>query len=165
MEIVKIKADALIPADYNPRKDLTEDDAEFKRIKRSIEEFGYVEPIIINKDYTIIGGHQRLKVLKMLGYEEVECVIVNVNKEKEKALNIALNKIKGEWDIPKLKDVLKDLYEGNIFDIELTGFGEDEVKSLIKEINIDNFFSKEEREREESENMVICPACGEEFEP
>ena len=95
-------------AEYNPRKALTPDDAEYQKIRRSIEEFGYVDPIIINEDETIIGGHQRATVLKDLGYQEVDVVVVALDKQREKALNIALNKITGEWDEVKLKDLLLD---------------------------------------------------------
>ena len=60
---------------------------------------------------TVISGHQRLKVLEELGYNEVECVIVELNKNKEKALNIALNKISGDWDNAKLEELLAELKE------------------------------------------------------
>ena len=83
----------LKPAAYNPRKQLKPGDKEYEKIKKSIQEFGYVEPIIVNYDMTVIGGHQRLTVLKNLGYEEVQCVVVHIEDEhKVKALNIALNK-------------------------------------------------------------------------
>ena len=62
----------LKPAAYNPRKQLKPGDKEYEKIKKSIQEFGYVEPIIVNYDMTVIGGHQRLTVLKNLGYEEVQ---------------------------------------------------------------------------------------------
>ena len=84
MDIRKTKTDSLKPALYNPRKDLQPGDPEYQKIKRSIEEFGYVDPIIINKDMTVIGGHQRLKVLKEMGYTEIDCVVVDLNKTKEK---------------------------------------------------------------------------------
>ena len=81
----------LKPAAYNPRKQLKPGDKEYEKIKKSIQEFGYVEPIIVNYDMTVIGGHQRLTVLKNLGYEEVQCVVVHIEDEhKVKALNIAL---------------------------------------------------------------------------
>ena len=96
MNIKKINIDKLKASMYNPRKDLTEKDVEYKKIKRSIKEFGYIDPIIVNKDLTVIGGHQRLKVLKDLEYKEIDCVVTDVDKVREKALNIALNKISGE---------------------------------------------------------------------
>jgi hypothetical protein len=92
LEFIKLKIDQLVHAEYNLRKDLKAGDPEFEKIRRCINEFGYVEPIIRNCDYTIVGGHQRHKVLKALGYDEVDCVIIDVDKTKEKALNIALNK-------------------------------------------------------------------------
>lgn len=72
------------PADYNPRKELKPGDPEFQNIQRSLKEFGYVDPIIINKDGTIIGGHQRASVLKSLGYTEADCIVVDLGKQDEK---------------------------------------------------------------------------------
>lgn len=93
MEIQKIAINKLIPATYNPRKNLKPNDPEYQKIKKSILEFGFVSPLVVNKDMTVIGGHQRLKVLQELGFESVECIIVDLDKTKEKALNVALNKI------------------------------------------------------------------------
>lgn len=132
----KRKLADLRAADYNPRKALTPDDAEYQKIKRSIEEFGYVDPIIINDDGTIIGGHQRTTVLMDLGYEEVDVVVVALNKQKEKALNIALNKITGEWDELKLKDLLLDLDLGD-YDISLTGFEQNDLTELVDKLAVE----------------------------
>ena len=74
MNIIKKNIKDLNPASYNPRKDLQPGDAEFEHIKNSIEKFGYIDPIIINKNGTIIGGHQRYKVLKELDYKEIDVV-------------------------------------------------------------------------------------------
>lgn len=146
MDIQKINIQKLKPAKYNPRIDLQPGDKEYQKIKKSIETFGYVEPIIVNKDMTVIGGHQRLKVLKELGYSEVECVIVNLNKNQEKALNIALNKIGGEWDTEKLEELLLELKNSD-FDLNVTGFDEDEINDIFSEydndIEEDNFDVKE----------------------
>jgi DNA modification methylase len=123
----------LIPADYNPRKDLKPGDAEYEKLKRSIEQFGYVEPVIWNKTTGfVVGGHQRLKVLLDMGITEVECVVVEMDTEKEKALNIALNKISGEWDKDKLALLIADL-QGADFDVSLTGFEPAEIDSLFKD--------------------------------
>lgn len=124
----------LIPATYNPRKDLKPGDKEYEKIKNSINEFGYVEPIIVNKDMTIIGGHQRLKVLKHLGYTEVDCVVVEVDKTKEKALNVALNKVTGSWNEALLAELIKDLQEVD-FDVSLTGFEPPEIDELMNKLN------------------------------
>lgn len=131
MEIIKIAIDKLKPAEYNPRKDLKPGDPEFEKLKRSVEEFGYVEPIIWNKRTgVVVGGHQRLKVLKRLGYTEVDCVVLDIDEQKEKSLNVALNKISGSWDVPLLTALLKDLDE-NGFDTTLTGFDVTEMSDLF----------------------------------
>lgn len=132
----KRKLNELVAADYNPRKALTPEDSEYQKIKRSIEEFGYVDPIIINEDGTIIGGHQRCTVLKDLGYEEVDVVVVSLDKKREKALNIALNKITGEWDELKLKDLLLDLDLGD-YDISLTGFEQEDLAELVDNLAVE----------------------------
>lgn len=134
MEFQKLRIKDLIPATYNPRKKLKSGDKEYEKIKNSITEFGYVEPIIINKDLTIIGGHQRATVLSDLGYDEVECIIVDVDKTKEKALNIALNKITGEWNKELLADLIKDLEDSN-FDIAFTGFEPPEIEQLFNSVH------------------------------
>lgn len=133
MNIQKISIEKLKPAEYNPRKDLKPEDEEYQKIKKSLVEFGYVAPIIVNADMTVIGGHQRLKVLKELGYTEIECNVVDLDKDKEKALNIALNKITGEWDNAKLEELLAELKETNI-DMDMTGFSFDEVDNMLKDI-------------------------------
>ncbi len=149
MKIVKKKIDDLKPADYNPRKNLKPGDKEYEKLKKSIKEFGYVEPIIYNKRTGIVvGGHQRLKVLKDLGYEEIDCVIVDLDEAKEKALNIALNKISGEWNNNLLADLLKELDQEG-FDVTLTGFDLDEAKELfgkgsLENVHEDNFNPEKE---------------------
>ena len=124
----------LIPAAYNPRKKLKPGDKEYEKIKKSIQEFGYVEPIIINADMTIIGGHQRATVLSDLGYDEVECIVVDIDKTKEKALNVALNKITGEWNKELLADLIKDL-ENSDFDVAVTGFEPPEIEQLFNSVH------------------------------
>ena len=82
MNIEKKKVTELLPAEYNPRKDLKPGDPEYEKLKRSLEQFGYVEPVIWNKNTgRVVGGHQRLKVLQDLGETEIECVIVELSEE------------------------------------------------------------------------------------
>ncbi|MGN0695048.1 MAG: site-specific DNA-methyltransferase [Lentihominibacter sp.] len=119
----------LVYAEYNPRKQLTEADEEYQKIKRSLQEFGYVDPVIINSDNTIIGGHQRVTVLRDLGYKEIDVVVVDMDKTKEKALNIALNKITGEWDFNKLEALLAELHEE--MDASITGFDDSEISQML----------------------------------
>ncbi len=133
MDIRKIPVKELNPAKYNPRKNLKPGDPEYEKLKRSITEFGYVEPIIWNKRTgNIVGGHQRYKVLLELGYKEVDCVVLDIDEQKEKALNVALNKITGEFDIPLLTDLLKDINDSG-FDVSLTGFDADEIDILFRD--------------------------------
>ncbi len=133
MQIEKLKTELLIPADYNPRKDLKPGDPEYEKLKRSMEQFGYVEPVIWNKTTShVVGGHQRLKVLLDMGITEVECVVIEMSEEKEKALNIALNKISGDWDKDKLMLLIADL-QGADFDVSLTGFEPAELDALFKD--------------------------------
>lgn len=145
MEFRKLKIKELIPAVYNPRKDLKPGELEFEKIKRSIEEFGYVEPVIVNSDMTIIGGHQRAKVLAALGHEEIDCVVIEVDKTKEKALNIALNKITGDWDTTSLASLLAEL-DKESYNIELTGFDWDEAEKLLKTLDKEDNSADDEYE-------------------
>lgn len=125
----------LRPAPYNPRVELKPGDAEYEKLKRSVIEFGLVEPVILNEATGyVVGGHQRLSVLRDLGYTEVPTVIVNLSESREKALNVALNKISGDWDMPKLRDLIADLDDG-WDDVTLTGFDEAEVAQLLNNLD------------------------------
>ena len=148
MEIKELPLKELKPAAYNPRKKLKKGDKEYEKIKQSLLKFGYVDPIIVNEDLTVIGGHQRLTVLKDLDYETAKCVIVKLSKEDEKALNIALNKITGQWDNALLADLLLDLQESD-FNLDLTGFEPPEIDNILsnvhdKELSEDEFDVEEE---------------------
>jgi DNA modification methylase len=149
MQIEKIKIDKLNPAPYNPRKDLKPGDPEYEKLKNSILTFGYVEPVLWNKRTGhIIGGHQRYKVLVEMGKSEIDCVVVDMDEENEKALNVALNKVSGDWDKDKLMLLIEDL-QGVDFDVSLTGFDPAElddlfIDSLKDGIKEDNFDVEEE---------------------
>jgi len=148
-ELRIIPVSDLKPAEYNPRKQLKKGDAEYKKIWDSISEFGFADPLVVNADMTIIGGHQRLSVAMEMGYEEVPCAVVDVDKTREKALNIALNKITGAWDDEKLAELLADLKTVDDFNIEFTGFDIPEVDELLsniydKEVKEDDFDVDEE---------------------
>ena len=125
-----IKVTELNPASYNPRKKLKPGDKEYQKIKDSITEFGFADPLVVNSDMTIIGGHQRLTVAMDLGYTEVPCAVVDVDKVREKALNIMLNKITGSWDEQMLAELLKDI-EASGFDTMVTGFEPKEMEELF----------------------------------
>ena len=132
-ELKVLPVSSLKPAEYNPRKKLKPGDKEYEKIKNSIEEFGFADPLVVNSDMTIIGGHQRLTVAIALGYTEVPCAVVDVDKTREKALNIALNKITGAWDEQMLADLLTDLKEAD-YDLDYTGFDAPEVDALFSNI-------------------------------
>ena len=158
MQIQRIPIDRLKAAEYNPRKDLKAGDPEFEKLRRSIEQFGYVEPAIWNKRTgRVVGGHQRIKVLKHLGHTEADCVVVDLDEAQEKALNIALNKISGEWDATLLTALLKDLEQSG-FDLSLTGFDATETADLfgagaIENTHEDNF--DENKALEEAERQTL----------
>ncbi len=142
-ELRNISVELLKPAEYNPRKKLKAGDSEYEKIKNSISEFGFADPLVINSDMTIIGGHQRLAVAKDLGYTKVPCAVVELDKTREKALNIALNKITGSWDDSMLADLLVDLQNEN-FNTDFTGFEVPEIDTLFskiydKEVKEDDF--------------------------
>lgn len=129
MKIQEIEFSRLIPADYNPRVALTPDMPEFERLKNSIETFGNVEPIVWNeRTGHIVGGHQRLAVLQHLGYTSAEVSVVDLDEKEEKLLNVALNKIKGQWDYSKLEQLLGD-YE--IEEAKATGFSAQEIALIL----------------------------------
>lgn len=131
MEIQKINVTRLNAAAYNPRKDLKPGDKEYEKLKRSIAEFGYVEPVIWNRQTgNVVGGHQRLKVLTDMGQTEIDCVVVDLDIRREKALNIALNKIQGDWDEEKLASLMAE-FDAASFDVSLTGFDAPEVDALL----------------------------------
>lgn len=125
--------DKLNPAHYNPRKDLKPGDPEYEKLKKSLIEFDYIDPIIWNvRSGRVVGGHQRLKILRELGHEQIEVSVVDLPEDKEKALNLALNKTGGDWDLPMLKDLLVELAV-EIPDIEVTGFDQKELDDLINQ--------------------------------
>lgn len=124
------KLEELTKAPYNPRKISPE---MASALKRSLQEFGNVEPIIWNKQTGhIVGGHQRFDALLSIGETETDVVIVDMPEEREQALNIALNKISGDWDNGMLSDVFLSLHEELR---ELTGFSDDEIAALLPKEN------------------------------
>jgi len=159
--IVTKRMDELIPADYNPRV-MDEDSA--KGLSESLARFGMVEPVVWNKRTgNVVGGHQRLEVLRKNGTEEVDVVEVDLSKSEEVALNITLNnsEIEGEWEANGLADVLsgvgEDLRDALNFDV-LESLAETNTKGFRggnEEIDIDKLTEKCD---------ATCPCCGFEWE-
>ena len=145
MKTKEIEIQKLKPAEYNPRQ-ITK--KQYNDLKESVEKFGLVDPIILNKDMTVIGGHQRLKVCKDLNYDKISCVVLDLSKEQERELNIRLNKSGGEFDMDAL---------ANYFDVEeLTDWG---FKHVELGLNIDKIDEEPEIEfseyLDESHNYVV----------
>lgn len=135
MNIQTRKLADLRPAAYNPRRKLEPGEPEYEKIARSIEQFGYCDPIIINKDGTIIGGHQRHQVLLDMGADTADVVVVDLDPDREKALNVALNKITGSWDMAKLTELIGELdMEG--YDLTATGYSDKELKEMLAQTRI-----------------------------
>lgn len=128
MNIGRMKISDLRYAEYNPRVALKPGMDEYEKIKKNIIEFGFVEPVIVNdRTGNIVGGHQRVSVLKDIGYDEVDVVHVDMDLDHEKALNIALNKITGKWDNNKLIKLIDSIDVG---DVQFTGFSDIELSGI-----------------------------------
>ena len=128
MKITLVKINNLNPAEYNPRQISNK---QYEDLKASMEKFGCVDPIIINinpdRQNVVVGGHQRLRILRDLGAEKVPTVSVNLSQEDERELNVRLNKNGGEWDMDLLSNFdVVDLKEWGFKDIEL-GFNIDKI--------------------------------------
>ncbi len=135
LNIKKIPIGKVKPAAYNPRKDLTPGDAEYEKLLRSINEFECVELLVWNRRTgNLVSGHQRLKILIARGDTDVTCSVVDLPLEKEKGLNLALNKISGDWDNEKLTTLLDELLKMPDFNVDVTGFDLPEASKLIDEI-------------------------------
>ena len=136
MTLQRIPVEQLKPAKYNPRKDLKPGDLAYEKIRRSLNTFGYVDPVIWNEATgNIVGGHQRFKVLVAEGATEIDCVVVHIeNPQDEKALNVALNKAVGEWEPVALADLLADL-QASGYDVSATGFDVAEINDLFSQVH------------------------------
>lgn len=132
MQIERKKIRELNRATYNPRIDLIPGDSEYENLRRSINTYGMLIPVVWNKrTNNVVGGHQRLTVLENEGETEVDVSVVDLDDTQERQLNVALNKIEGGWDEEKLAELLLDLGE----DATLTGFTQQEIDSLTNDID------------------------------
>ncbi|MEM6504027.1 MAG: ParB N-terminal domain-containing protein, partial [Planctomycetota bacterium] len=133
IEVVPIKR--INPAPYNPRKDIKPGDLEYEKLRRSIEEYGCVEALVWNRRTShLVGGHQRFKILKARGDTEVTVSVVDLPLDREKLLNIALNKITGAWEPRKLAGILDEIIQDADADLDLTGFSLPEATGLIEDL-------------------------------
>ena len=152
MKIEEVDIDSLKPASYNPRNI---DAEEMASLKRSLKQFGFVDPAIIRKkDNMIIGGHQRIEAAKNLGWDKVPVIVMDVSANDAKLLNVALNKISGDWDDVKLASLLKELKYDSSVDELLTGFSEEELDTLLWDLGQDDL---DEELREEDPDKLDTP--------
>ena len=127
---VMVSVDELNGATYNPRK-ITP--YQLRSLKKSIEKYGILEPLIVNKTTgnTVVGGHQRLRIAKELGIKEVPVQFIEMSDpDEEKSLNLALNKVGGEFDRPKLVSLFQSM-DLKALDLQMTGFSRDEVNKML----------------------------------
>lgn len=144
MEIIKKRISEMNLAAYNPRVELRPGDEEYETIKRSLGKYGLVQPIVWNRrTNTVVGGHQRLRVLADMGETEADVSVVDLDLIAEKQLNVALNKVEGKWDDRKLSEILLELGD----DALQTGFTLPEIEVLQNEL--ETFFDDEPEEAEE----------------
>lgn len=129
LKVEYVNIGMLSEAEYNPRLMSNE---QMEKLCKGIAEFGFVNPIVVNTvGNVIVGGHQRVKAAKILGMQSVPVAWVTLSKNREKALNIALNRISGEWEVDSLCELLKDIDLSKEVDMSLTGFTEEELELLI----------------------------------
>lgn len=151
MEIINVKIDKLKEYENNPRKNKKA----IEVVTKSIRDYGFKNPIIIDENYVIVCGHTRLEAAKKLGYKEVPCIMADdLNEEQIKAFRLVDNKTAeyADWDYEKLEEELANI------DIDLSEFGFD-----TSSIDIDDFFEEPQEEKEKEPKKVICPDCGREF--
>ena len=135
IKMQRIPVDKLIPAEYHTRTDLQAGDIPYEQLLRSIEDFGYIDPIIWNRRTgKIVGGHQRFKVLKHLGASEIDCAVIGEDEVREAVINIMLNKITGSWCMPKLASEFTRI-EGAGFNLDVTGWSLKERDGVYQEAN------------------------------
>ncbi|MBN1321153.1 MAG: DNA modification methylase [Thermoleophilia bacterium] len=143
LTIEQVPIDSLVPDPANPRRI---SDAELEALTRSITEFGLVDPIIARAaDRTVIGGHQRLLAARRLGLATVPVIYLDITTEKAQLLNVALNKISGDFDTELLARLLSDLSKEPELDLSLSGFEEKEIAQLVRSLE-----AREKRDRPES---------------
>lgn len=167
MKIEQIEISKIIPYARNPRKN----DQAVSKVKASIKEFGFQQPIVVDKEMVVIAGHTRLKAAIELGLEAVPVQVAdNLTPAQVKAYRIADNRVgeEAEWDDELLSFELEELEEED-FDLELTGFSEEELEKFLNEQT--NYQSDEMPESSANEIDVDsmemahkCPKCGFEYD-
>jgi DNA modification methylase len=154
----QVPTDRLRPWPGNPRIMPAE---EMRKLCRSIEAFGLVQPIVVRRaDNVVVGGHQRLDAARALGLTKVPVVYVDVTEAEAKTLNLALNRISGEWDLPRLGALLDELRDLPDLDMTLTGFDAKEMDDLLAEYERSQRIVGEERFDAEAAMLEAQQATG-----
>lgn len=152
MKIEQVDPASLVAADYNPRRI---DEHQLEALKRSLDRWGFVQPVIINKKTgSIVGGHQRVTAALELAMEKVPVVRVDLDEPAEKALNIALNKVSGEWDNTKLSELLEGL-QADGYDLLDLGFYDDELSQLGDECGDGQDLNELDEYTEDNDDKVL----------
>lgn len=157
MNIEKVSIEELSEAEYNPRRPMTKE--EYVALRKSIEENGYLEPIVANKRdgrLIVVSGHQRLKLFRDMKMESIDVSIVELNEEDEKELNIILNRVKGHWDAKKLANLVATIEKTSHL-----GLDKEAIQALMKvaDKNIEKVFDKA-APLQELRPTCCCPKCG-----
>jgi ParB-like chromosome segregation protein Spo0J len=158
LKIQQIEINKIIPYINNPRKNLNAD-----KVASSIKEFGFQQPIVVDKDMSIIVGHTRYEAAKRLELKKVPVVIAELDPLKAKAYRIADNRLNedSEWDYSLLNVEFTDILD-NHYDLDNLGFNNDELEKFITNTkeNLDDF----EEIDDKLETSKMCPKCGYEYD-
>jgi len=143
LTIEHVAIDFLHPDPANPRRI---GERELESLTQSLQQFGFVQPVLVRKsDNVVIGGHQRLVAARRLGWKTVQVIFLDLSPEQARLLNLALNKISGQWDQELLARMLADLKPIEDIDLSLSGFSEEELGKLLKSLE-----ARDKRDRPES---------------
>lgn len=164
--VAQVPVVSLLLSDYNPRR-ISEE--QLSQLEKSITRFRMVEPIVANRradgSLVVVGGHQRVKILRRLKRRTVPTVILRLPPAEEKLLNLALNKLGGEWDLSQLARIVAEL-RGAGQSLEDAGFGEEETAELLRRAEREAAALREFQEvKLDVEGSIKCPNCGYELKP
>lgn len=165
MKIEQIAVSSLKSYERNAR---THSDAQVGNLVKSIQEFGFVNPVLIDENNILIAGHGRTAAAKKIGLKTVPAIrLSGLTEPQKKALRLADNKLALDagWDEELLKMELTELQTED-FDLDLIGFSGNELEFYLQQQNIDDFFERAEEQQgeattEKKKECIKCPHCGE----
>tara|TARA_Y100001937_G_C7034572_1_gene291694 strand:+ start:26 stop:508 length:483 start_codon:yes stop_codon:yes gene_type:complete len=159
MNVQEIEIDKIIPYINNPRKNLNID-----QVAGSIKEFGFQQPIVVDKDFVIIVGHTRFEAAKKLNYQKVPVVVADLPQNKAKAYRIADNRLNEDsgWNNELLNVEIQDLLNSN-FNLDILGFAPGELDTLLAESNETGEGESFDEIEDTLKAKNTCPKCGYEW--